>query len=172
MNLIDNRLKKLTLVTVAVYVFMLAICVKGVFYYETQHPSKEGLLAIHGIVKEIRLGGQGNVTTLQIESGYGSHRYISYYGIVWQGMERIQLGDQVGLLVERDKLNKNELVGGKRYYMWELEHEQKIIISYEGIRKLVLDKEATINRYINLWLAVSFVFLLIAYIRKIFLRWC
>lgn len=86
-------------------------------------------------------------------------------------MEYIQLGDQVDLLAEKDKLNKNELIGGKRYYIWEMKHEQAIIISYEDVRELVLGKEATINRYINFWLAVSFVFLLIACVRKLFLRW-
>ena len=117
------------------------------------------------------LGGQGNATTLRVESEYGTNRYLSYYGIVWPGMERIQLGDPVDLLVERDKLNKNELIGGKRYYIWELIHGQEIVISYESVRGIVLGKEVTINRYINLWLAISFVFLLSAYIRKIFQRW-
>ena len=170
-KLIGDYIKKLTLVSVAVYVFILAICVKGVFYYEIQHPPKEGLLAIHGIVKVIRLGGQGNATMLQIESEDGTNRFSSYYGIVWPGMKRIQLGDQVGLLAEKDKLNKYGLIDGKRYYIWELKHKQKIIISYEDMRELVLVKEATINRYLNLWLASSSVFLLIACIRKRFLRW-
>jgi len=170
-KLIRNRLKNFTLVSVTAYVFILAICVKGVFLYENQHPLKEELLSIHGIVKEVCLGGQGNATTLRVESEYGTNRYLSYYGIVWPGMERIQLGDPVDLLVERDKLNKNELIGGKRYYIWELIHGQEIVISYESVRGIVLGKEVTINRYINLWLAISFVFLLSAYIRKIFQRW-
>jgi len=170
-NIIGNRFKKQSLVSVATYFFIFAVCAKGIYFYEIQHPSKEDLLAIHGIVKEMRLGGQGNATTLKVESVYGTHRYSSYYGIVWPGMERIKLGDQVNLLAERNKLNKNELITGKSYYMWELKYGEEILISYEDIRELVLDKEASINHYINLWLAASFVFLLIAYIRKIFLRW-
>jgi len=78
---------------VIAYVFILAICVKGVFFYETQHFLKEELSPIRGIVKEVRLGGQGNATTLKIESEQGTNRYSSYYGIVWPG-----------------KLNKNELI--------------------------------------------------------------
>ena len=99
------------------------------FFYETQHSLKEELLPIRGIVKEVRLGGQGNATTLKIESEHGTNRYSSYYGIVWPGMEHIQLGDQVDLLVERNKLNKNELISGKHYYIWELMYGQEIIIS-------------------------------------------
>lgn len=171
MNPVKKRPKNLTLVTVAAYAFILALCVKGVFLYENQHAPKEELLYIHGAVTEIRLGGHGNATTLQVESQHGTRRCSSYYGKVWPGMERIQLGDQVDLLVERDKLNKNELIGGKRYYIWELIHGEEIIISYEGVREIVLGKEATINRYIDLWLAISFVVLLGAYARKVVLRW-
>ncbi len=73
------------------------------------------------------------------------------------------------MLAEKDKLNKNELIGGKRFYIWELMHRQNTIISYENIRKLVLGKEATVNQYINSWLIAGIIFLLIAYIRKILL---
>ena len=48
---------------------------------------------------------------------------------------------------------------------------KEIIISYEDVHEMVLAKEATINRYINLWLAISFVFLLIAYLYNVYLRW-
>lgn len=171
MNLFGTHFKKLTLASAAAYVFILAICVKGVFLYENKHPLKEELLSIHGTVKDVRLGGQGNATTLHVESVHGTNRYSSFYGIVWPGMERIQLGDPIDLLAERNKLNKNELITGKRYYIWELIYGQEIIISYEDVRKLVLGKESTINRYIDLWMAISLVFLLIAYTRKILLRW-
>jgi hypothetical protein len=168
-NHIKKRFKKLTLISVAAYIFILAVCIKGIYFYETQHPIKEELLPIHGIVKDVRLGGHGNATNLQLESGYGIHRYSSYYGKVWPGMEHIQPGDQVNMLAEKDKLNKNELIGDKRFYIWELIHRQDTIISYENIRKLVLGKEATVNHYINFWLIVGIIFLLIAYIRKILL---
>ena len=150
---------------------MFAVCAKGVYFYEILHPIKEELLSVHGIVKDVRLGGQGNATTFQVESKYGTYHYSSYYGKVWPGMERILPGDRVDLLAERNKLSKNELITGKRYYIWELMHEHETIVDYEDVRRMVLGKEAIINRYINLWLAISFVFLLIAYIRKIFLRW-
>ena len=134
--------------------------------YANQHPSKEELLSIHGIIKEVYLGGQGKATTLEIESRYGTHCYSSYYGKVWPGMERIQSGDQVDLLAERNRLNKNEFIEGKRYYIWELNHEGQIIINYENVLELVQRKEAIANRYINLWLTASFIFLLISYLHK------
>ncbi len=75
MKLITKRLKKLTLVSVAAYVFMFAVCAKGVYFYANQHPLKEELRSIHGIIKDVRLGGQG--------------------------MGRIQSGDRIELLAER-----------------------------------------------------------------------
>jgi len=169
-KLISKHLKKFTLVSVAAYVFMFAVCAKGVYFYESQHPLKEDLLSVHGIIRDVHLGGHGKATTLQIESKHGTHRYSSYYGKVWPGMERIQPGDQVDLLAERNKLNKNELIAGKQFYIWELTHRHHLIIRYEDVRDMVQGKEATANRYINLWLVTSFIFLIIAYIRKIVLR--
>jgi hypothetical protein len=169
-KLIGKHLKKLTLVSVAAYVFMFAVCAKGVYIYVSQHPLKEELLSVPGIIRDVHLGGQGKATTLQIESESGTHRYSSYYGKVWPGMERIQPGDRVDLLAERNRLNKNEFIVGKRYYIWELIHRHQIIIKYEDVREMVQGKEATINRYINLWLATSFIFLLAVYLHKIILR--
>ena len=149
---------------------MLSVCAKGVYFCVSQHPLKEELLSVQGIIREVYLGGQGKVTSLQIKSEHGTHRYSSYYGKVWPGMERIQPGDRVDLLAERNRLNKNEFINGKRYYIWELIHRHQIIINYEDVRDMVQGKEATVNRYINLWLVTSFIFLIIAYIRKIVLR--
>jgi len=81
-------------------------------------------------------------------------------------MERIRPGDRVELLAERNRLNKNELIEGKRYYIWGLVHQQQRIIHYADVRELVQGKEATINRYINRWLAASFLFLAVAGVRK------
>ena len=170
MKLITKRLKKLTLVSVAVYVFMFAVCAKGVYFYANQHPLKEELLSVQGIIKDVRLGGHGKATSLKIKSEYGTHRYSSYYGKVWQGMERIQPGDRVDLLAERNRLNKNEFIAGKRYYIWELIHRNQIIINYEDVREMIQGKEAIVNRYINLWLATSFIFLVVVYLHKIILR--
>lgn len=161
-----NRLKNLTALQAAAYIFMFAVCAKGVFLYAGHHPQKEELLPAKGIVSAVRLGGQGNATSLHVESEHGTQRYSSYYGKVWPGMERIQTGDSVYLLVERDKINKNELFAGKRYYIWELTHQGQIMISYEEVRDMVRNMEATANRYIDLWLAISLVLLLIAYIHK------
>lgn len=169
-RLFGRQLKKPTLVSVAAYAFVFAICAKGIHFYASQHPPKEELLSVHGVVKGVHLGGDGKATRLRIESEYGTHRYSSYYGKVWPGMERIQPGDQVDLLAERNRLKRNELVEGRSYYIWELIHRQQIIIKYEDILKMVQSKEATANRYINLWLATSFVFLLVAYSYKAILR--
>ena len=170
MKLIGKRFKKFTLVSVAAYVFMFAVCAKGVYLYASQHPLKEELLSVQGIIRDVHLGGQGKATALQIESEHGIHRYSSYYGKVWPGMERIQAGDQVNLRAERNKLNPNELITGKQYYIWELTHRHHLIIRYEDVRDMVQGKEATANRYINLWLVTSFILLLSIYIRKIVLR--
>ena len=164
-----SRLKNLTALRAAAYIFMLAVCAKGVFFYASHHPQKEELLPVQGLVSAVSLGGQGNATSLQVESEHGTQRYSSYYGKVWPGMERIQTGDSVYLLVERDKTNKNELFAGKRYYIWELTHQGQIMISYEEVRDMVRNMEAAADRYIDLWLAISFVLLFIAYTRKIVL---
>lgn len=158
------------MVSVTAYAFMFAICAKGVSFYAGKHPLKEELLSVHGIIRDVHLGGQGKATRLQIESKYGTHRYSSYYGKVWPGMERIQPGDRVDLLAEGDRLNKYEFIVGKRYYIWELVHRNQIVINCEDVREMVQAKEATANRYINLWLATSFLFFLAVYLHKLILR--
>lgn len=167
MRLGKQRLKDLTLVTVAGYIFLLALAAKGIFLYASQHPPREELLLVHGIVKEVKLGGNGSSTRFQIESDGGTSRYSSYYGIVWPGMERIHPEDRVQILAERNKLNRNELFSGKQYYIWELIHDNQIILAYEDILELVEGKEALVNRYASGVLAASAVFLLIAYLRKV-----
>lgn len=167
MKFFENHFKKLTLLSVAGYLFIFAIAAKGVYFYGSQHPSKEELIVVYGIVKKMRLGGNGKSTSFQIKSHNGTHVYSSYYGVVWPGMELIRLHDQVHVLAERNKLNKNELITGKRYYIWELIHREKVIFSYDDIRELVNGKEESFNRYLNGILAVSALFLLIAYIRKL-----
>jgi hypothetical protein len=165
-NILD-QLKKLSLFSVAAYFLMFALCAKGVYYYASDHPAKEELLSIDGRVKDINLGGQGNATRLEIKSHYGTHLYSSYYGIVWPGMELIRTGDEVDVLAERNKLNRNEFIDGKRYYIWQLIHKGHIIIEYYDILELVRDKDAAVNRYINYWLVISFVIFVIAHLRKI-----
>ena len=162
----DKSFEKLTLLSVAFYIFMLAVCAKGVYLYANQHPSEEELLVVTGIVRDVRLGGDGSATRLKVESEHGTRRYSSYYGIVWPGMERIRPGDRVELLAERNRLNKNELIEGKSYYIWGLVHQQQRLIHYADVRELVQGKEATINRYINRWLAASLLFLAAAGVRK------
>ncbi len=98
------------------------------------------------------------------------HSYSSYYGKVWPGMELIQHGDLIDLLAERNRLNKNEFIQGKSFYIWELIHRNQKIISYEDVLELVQGKEAIINKYINLWLATSFVFLAVVYLNKIIFK--
>lgn len=148
---------------------MFAISAKGVYFYVNQYPGKEDLLSVHGIVRDVSLGGDGRSTSMQIESEYGLHRYSSYYGKVWPGMDHIQTGDHVFLLAERNRLNKNEIFEGKRYYIWELIHQNQIIVNYEDMRVMVEGKEAIVNRYINICLVVSSILLAITWIRKIIL---
>jgi hypothetical protein len=93
--------------------------------------------------------------------------YSSYYGKVWPGMERIRVDDRVQVLAERDKLNKNEFISGKKYYIWELIYRKQLIVSYEDIRKLVNSKEKRENKYINGILVASAILLLFAYMRKL-----
>jgi hypothetical protein len=163
-------LNKTTLLSVAAYAFVFAVCAKGVYFYESQHPLKEELFSVHGAVRNVRLGGQGKSTSLKIESKYGTHRYSSYYGKVWPGMELIKHGDLIDLLAERNRLNKNEFSEGKRFYIWELTHQDQIIINYEDVRKMIQGKEAIVNRYINLWLATGFFFLVVVYLHKIIFK--
>jgi len=105
-----------------------------------------------------------------IESDGIIHRYSSYYGKVWPGMERIRPEGRVKVLAERKKLNPNELISGKAYYIWELIHYNQVIVAYDDVRDLVNGTETTVNRYVNGFLTASLVFLLLAYIRKLSIR--
>lgn len=145
---------------------MFTLVAKGVFLFAFQHPSKEELLSVQGIIKQVRLGGQGKSTSFLIESEKGTFRYSSYYGKVWPGMELVRPEDLVQVLVEKDKLNKDELISGKKYYIWELIHNDKVIVAYDDVRDLVEGKETTVNKYVNGILIASAVFFLIVYIRK------
>ena len=166
MRLTGNGFKKLTLLKVAVYLFLLALCAKGVALYANQHPPEEQLLSVSGIVKNVRLGGDGRATRFQIQSGSGIYKCSSYYGKVWPGMERIATGDRVSMLLERNRLNRDELVSGRRYYMWGLIHHDNVIARYDDIRAMVQDKEAAANRFFNGFVAASFLLLAVAYLRK------
>lgn len=165
-----HKFKKLTLLSVAGYVLIFAVSAKVVSLYATQHPSKDELLPVQGIVTEVKLGGKGRATYFKIESERGIYRYSSYYGKDWPGMERILEGDRIIVLAERNKLKSDEMISGKGYYIWELVHRNQIIVSYDDIWKMVHDKEAALNEYINLILAISTVFFIFAYTRKFFKR--
>ena len=106
----------MTLLSAAGYIFVIALAAKGIFLYESQHPSKNNLIFVNGVVKKLKLGGQGKSTYFRIDSDRGTHRYSSYYGKVWPGMERIRIKDQVQMLAERNKLKRGELLTGKQCY--------------------------------------------------------
>ncbi len=170
MKFIVNRFKKPTLLSTAGYIFIFALAAKGIFLYGAQHPSKNNLIFVNGVVKKLKLGGQGKSTYFKIESERGTHHYSSYYGKVWPGMKRIHLEDRVEVLAERNKLNRGELLTGKQYYIWELIHENKVLVPYEDVRNLVKGKEETINQYANVILVCNAMFLLFACFRKIIHR--
>ena len=163
-----NRFKKLTFLSAAVYIFLFALIAKGVFLYASQHPSKEELIFVDGIVQKVRIGGNGNSTSFQIKSNNATHVYSSYYGKVWPGMEIIKIGDRVMILAERNKLNRNEFITGRRYYIWELVHNDRYIVRYNDILNLVTGKEKVANRYVNAILIASAILLLVAYTRKLY----
>jgi hypothetical protein len=165
-KIIRNKSKKLTLLKVAGYFFMFAVCAKLIYFVEASHPAKENLLPVQGVVREVKIGGEGSSTYLKVESLAGTHRYSSFYGKDWPGMELIRAGDRINLLVEKNRLNKNELFSGKQYYIWELVHGDQMIIRYEYMRILVQGKDAIANRFINIWLTVGFAFLVAVYVRK------
>ena len=167
MKFIANRFKKPTLLSAAGYIFIMALAAKGVLLYGSQHPSKKELIFVSGVVKQMKLGGQGKSTYFKIVSDRGTNHYSSYYGKVWPGMEHIHLKDRVEVLAERNKLSKGELLTGKQYYIWEMIHENQVIVQYENVRNLVKGKEETINQFANVALACSTVFLLFACYRKI-----
>ena len=166
MKFTSKRFKKPTLLSAAVYIFMLTLVAKGFFLFAIQHPSREELLSVQGIIRKVRLGGDGKSTSFLIESDKGTYRYSSYYGKVWPGMELINPGDPVEALAERDNLNKNELISGKKYYIWELIHNNQVVVAYDDVRDLVEGTETTVNKYVNGILVASAIFLLFAYIRK------
>jgi hypothetical protein len=166
MKFTSKRFKKPTLLSAAAYIFMLTLVAKGFFLFAIQHPSREELLSVQGIIRKVRLGGDGKSTSFLIESDKGTYRYSSYYGKVWPGMELINPGDPVEALAERDNLNKNELISGKKYYIWELIHNDQVVVAYDDVRDLVEGTETTVNKFVNGILIASAIFLIFAYIRK------
>ena len=82
-------------------------------------------------------------------------------------MEFIRIGDRASLLAEKNKLNKRELITGKQFYIWELIHNDQIIIRYEDVSELVQENEAVMIKFVNLWLIISFALLVIVYGRKV-----
>ena len=79
MNFSNNSFKKLTLVSLAGYLFIFAIAAKGVSLYGSHHPQKDELLPVNGIIKKVKLGGGGSSTAFQIEVEGKINRYSSYY---------------------------------------------------------------------------------------------
>ena len=170
MRFVAHRLKQLSLLSVTAYLFAIVLAAKGIFLYGSQHPPKADLFLVQGVVKELKLGGGGSSTWFRIETNEKTSRYSSYYGKLWPGMERIQVEDSVRVLAERNKLNKNEILTGRQYYLWELVHDDTIIVDYDDVRELVEGKEATANRYATGALAASALFLIVASTRKVFLN--
>jgi len=166
MKFFAHPFEKPTLLKAAGYLFLLALCAKVVFFYASRHPARHELVVVDGIVRTVRLGGPGSATWFRIQSDRGLHRYSSYYGKAWPGMERIRRGDRVQVLAESNKLNRNEIISGKTFYIWEMIHEDRVIVDYEAIHAMVTAKEAAANRYANGFLAASAVFLAIAYMRS------
>jgi hypothetical protein len=82
-KIIRNKTKKLTLLKAAGYILMLAVCTKLVCFVEAGHPAIEKLMSVQGVVREVKIGGEGSSTYLKIESQQGTHRYSSYYGKDW-----------------------------------------------------------------------------------------
>jgi len=165
MKNITLRFKKIKLLSVAWYIFILAIAAKLIFIYGSQHPAKNDLLPVDGLVAKVRLGGNGKSTSFFIESHRGINRYSSYFGKVWPGMERIEPGDKVRILAERKRLNRDEIISGKEYYIWEMVHNNQVVLTYDNVWALVTPKEATLNRYASNFLFISIIFLAIAYTR-------
>ena len=64
-------------------------------------------------------------------------------------------------------VNRNELITGKRYYIWELIYENNVIAAYESVREIVQDKGATANPYINGFFLASALLLVVAFVRKL-----
>ena len=62
-------------------------------------------------------------------------------------MGLIRLDDWVHIFAKKNKLNINELITGKRYYICELTYEDKVLVSYHDIREPVNNKEDILNKY-------------------------
>ena len=159
-------MKKITLLTVAGYFFLFALAAKGIAIYASRHPPLEELFLVNGIVREVRLGVEGSATWFRVEANGETLRYSSYFGVVWPGMVDIHEGDRVQIFAERNKMNRDELFGGRQYYIWELVHDGEIIVAYDDIRSLVEAKEATLDQYVNWILGVSAILLAFAYVRR------
>ena len=81
-------------------------------------------------------------------------------------MERIEPGDRVQILAEKKKLNRNEIMSGKEYYLWEIIHHGEIILTYDAVWAQVSQEDAAINRFGSIILAASLVLLAIVYACK------
>ena len=161
--------KKPSLGTAVTYFFLFALCAKLVYFFASNHPPKEDLTRIQGVVQNVRLGGEGRAAYLMVTSNSGTHRYSSYYGTVWPGMANIQKGDTVDLLAEKNRLYQNALAAGKNYYIWELVHHGRTLIRYEDVQRLVQGKEERINTAIHIWIGMS-LFLLVAIFGREFFK--
>jgi len=162
-----KRFNKLTFLTTAWYLFLFAIAAKGVALYEGRHPLKEDLLPVSGLVREVHIGGNGRATYFQIENDGETNHYSSYFGKVWPGMELIRAGEHIDVLAERNRMSRGEMITGRQYYIWELIHGKRMIVAYENIRDLVQSKEAVMNWYFNIFLILSTLLLIIAFVRKV-----
>jgi hypothetical protein len=74
MKFTSKYFQKPTLLSAAVYIFMLTLVAKGFLLFAIKHPSREKLLNVQGIVREARLGGDGKSTSFLIESDKGTCR--------------------------------------------------------------------------------------------------
>jgi hypothetical protein len=84
MKFTSKRFKKPTLLSAAVYIFLLTLVAKGFFLFAIKHPSKEKLLYVQGIVREVRLGGDGKSTSFLIESDISIFNICNnpYWGLI------------------------------------------------------------------------------------------
>lgn len=136
--------------------------------WETAFPARDHLISVRGVVRSVKLGGEGHATYFDIEDGNGVKRYASYYGKVWPGMENLASGDVVELSAERKKIRR--FGEKKQYWIWELWEDSNNIVNYWEMLAFRQQGARKENFVANMTLATAALLLLAASSRKLMHR--
>ena len=165
MKLRLGRIRNVSFFQVALYIFLMALFLKGMILWDSTLPARDELIFVRGIVRTARLGGDGSATYLKVEAEGRTRKYSTYHGKVWSGMEMLAEGDVVEMLAEKKKLQWR----GERdtYWIWDFSADGQKIIEYEEMFIFRQQAGKNQNRFADIVVVVSASLFCIAFIRKL-----